>query len=58
MLELFLNAARKKYRYTYNGQIMTEDLFDLDSAQLDQIYRGLMKGVKNSTDLPAGRDGQ
>ncbi len=50
MLELFLNAARKKYRYTYNGQIMTEDLFDLDSAQLDQIYRGLMKGVKKASE--------
>lgn len=46
MSELFLNAARKKYRYPYNGQIMTEDLFDLDAVQLDCIYRGLTKAVK------------
>lgn len=50
MSEFFFNAARKKYRYDYNGQLMTEDLFDLDADQLDQIYRGLMRTVKKASE--------
>lgn len=46
MSELFFNAARKKYRYPFNGNLMTEDLFDLDGKQLDQIYRTLTKQAK------------
>lgn len=48
MPNLFLNAARKKYRYPYSGQLMTEDLFDLDQRQLDQIYRELSKQLRKN----------
>lgn len=50
MSELFLNAARKKYRYPYNGQIMTEDLFDLDLRQLDMIYKSMARQVRDTSE--------
>lgn len=34
-------ASRKHYRYPYNGMISTEDLWDLNMAQLDSIFKKL-----------------
>jgi len=38
---IFEIAAKEKYRFPYKGQITTEDLWDLSSAQLDLIYKTL-----------------
>lgn len=38
---VFVIAAKEKYRYPYKGQIGTEDLWDLSGAQLDTIYKTL-----------------
>lgn len=34
-------ASRKHYRYPYNGMVSTEDLWDLNMAQLDSIFKKL-----------------
>lgn len=34
-------ASRKHYRYPYNGMVSTEDLWDLNVAQLDSIFKKL-----------------
>lgn len=34
-------ASRKHYRYPYNGMISTEDLWGLNMAQLDSIFKKL-----------------
>lgn len=37
----FKNAIKNKFRYPFNGQISTEDLFDLSLKQLDTVYANL-----------------
>ena len=37
----FKNAIKNKFRYPFNGQISTEDLFDLSLKQLDAVYSNL-----------------
>lgn len=37
----FKNAIKNKFRYPFNGQISTEDLFDLSLKQLDAVYANL-----------------
>lgn len=46
--QLFENATRRKYRYPYKGKISTEDLWDLDVNNLDEIYKTLNKEMKES----------
>lgn len=47
MNNLFAMATRKKFRYPFNGQISTEDLWDLSLENLDLIYKNLNKEKKN-----------
>lgn len=44
--ELFMLAARGKYRFPFNGQISAEDLWDLNPAQLDRVFKELKKHQK------------
>ena len=37
----FKHAIKNKFRYPFNGQIWTEDLFDLSLKQLDAVYANL-----------------
>lgn len=37
----FMEATKRKLRYPLRGMISTEDLWDLNVEQLDQIYREL-----------------
>ena len=37
----FKHAIKKKFKYPFNGQISTEDLFDLSLKQLDTVYTSL-----------------
>lgn len=46
MEELFILAARKKYRYQYKGTLTTEDLWDLPVESLDAIYKNLNAELK------------
>ena len=48
MNELFIQAAQKKYRFPYKGQITVEDLFDLNMEQLNTIFQSLNKEVKDA----------
>lgn len=45
-MSLFEIATREKYRFPYKGMISTEDLWDLNAAQLDGVYKTLAKEVK------------
>ena len=45
MNELFIRAAKNKYRFPFKGQITSEDLFDLKLEDLDSIYKSLNKQV-------------
>lgn len=45
-MSLFEIATREKYRFPYKGTISTEDLWDLNAAQLDGVYKTLSKEVK------------
>jgi len=43
----FIYAIRNKMRFqTPKGILSTEDLFDLSLIQLDSVYKGLMKQLK------------
>ena len=44
---LFEMAAQMKFRYPYRGLITTEDLYDLNNDQLDQVYKTLVKELKS-----------
>lgn len=48
--EMFLNAAKKKYRFPMQGQITAEDLFDLSMSKLDTVYKALKKMEKTSNE--------
>lgn len=48
--KMFENAARKKYRYPFNGMISTEDLWDLSLKNLDTIYKVLKSEIKDDSD--------
>lgn len=41
MANIFEIATRNKYRFQRNGPISTEDLWDLDLATLDSIFKDL-----------------
>ena len=43
--DIFVIAARKKYRFPFNGQISVEDLWDLTPAQLDKVYKTLKRDL-------------
>lgn len=45
---LFEIATRNKIRFIFNGVISTEDLWDLNTKQLDSIFMALNKRVKES----------
>ena len=44
-------ALIKKYRFNFNGQISTEDLFGLSLNSLDEIYKDLVKQKKNNVEV-------
>lgn len=44
---IFEFAAKNKLRFKYNGWIATEDLYDLDVTQLDEIYKNLKQEEKS-----------
>ena len=48
--DIFVIATREKYRFPFNGQISTEDLWDLTPAQLDRVYKVLKKDQKTSNE--------
>ena len=43
---LFEMATQFKFRFPYKGMITTEDLWDLNTSQLDSVYRNLNKELK------------
>ena len=45
---IFVTASKLKFRYPYKGMISTEDLWDLNLDQLDEIYKALNKMAKVS----------
>ncbi len=45
-MNLFEIAARKKYRYPFKGSISTEDLWDLNQAQLDTVFKALSREAR------------
>ena len=47
MTNIWLEALRKSFRFEYKGLITTEDLFDLDMAELDNIYQKLSKELRD-----------
>lgn len=40
-MDKFKTATKEKYRFPYKGMISVEDLWDLNLAQLDGIYKSL-----------------
>lgn len=50
--QLFEVAARSKFRFPFNGQISTEDLWDLSPRSLDIVFKTLnseMKQIKEES---------
>ena len=45
---IFEYAVRNKVRFPFKGMISVEDLWDLSLTNLDSIYKGLNKQVKQS----------
>ena len=43
---IFELATREKYRFPYKGVISVEDLWDLDTPELDRVYKSLNKELK------------
>lgn len=50
MLDLFKVATKKKYRFSYKGQVTVEDLWDLSVEELDKIYKNLKSLQKNASE--------
>ena len=44
---MFEIANERKFRYPFRGQITTEDLFDLNKSELNEIYKILNASVKS-----------
>lgn len=42
----FINAVRNKYRFTYHGSLTVEDLWDLSTKDLDNIFKSLNREIK------------
>ena len=50
MNDIFKNATKKKYRFTFKGFITIEDLWDLNVEQLDSIYKILKKRQRETNE--------
>lgn len=46
MENIFMTATRNKYRFTYHGSLTVEDLWDLSTKDLDNIFKSLNREVK------------
>lgn len=47
---LFETAVRNRYRFNYKGLVSVEDLLELTVTELDSIFRGLNKELKQVTE--------
>lgn len=45
---IFELATREKYRFPYKGMISVEDLWDIDTPELDRVYKTLNKEFKTT----------
>ena len=50
MADLFKVANKRKYRFSYKGQISVEDLWDLSVEELDKIYKSLKAKQKDASE--------
>ena len=49
-MNIFEKAIRNKYRFNFRGIVSTEDLFDLNEKQLDEIFKTLRSQLKQTTE--------
>lgn len=47
MTNIWVECLKNKFRFEFKGLISTEDLFDLNLADLDAIYKNLKKEEKD-----------
>lgn len=47
---IFKIAIERKFRYPYRGWISTEDLYDLNTNQLDSIFKELNSQIKKTNE--------
>ena len=47
MSNIWIEGLKNKFRFEFKGQISVEDLFDLNLADLDVIYKNLKKEEKD-----------
>lgn len=47
-MNLFEIATKKKYRFPFKGSISTEDLWDLNQAQLDTVFKALSREARSA----------